>query len=183
MVRKMLEGCPSCGGTLSITEVRCDRCDTQVRSRYRPSSFDALSEEQSTFLRIFVMSRGNLSEVEKRLGISYPTVRAKLDEVIERLAAAERQHEEPAGGFAGIGSAVASAMPNIGSIVESAVREAMRNVGPAGREAAGQAPPAEQPASARYTTRREVLEAIHRGEISAAEGMARIQALREEAAR
>src|ERR671933_1099518 len=89
MVRKILESCPSCGGRIEIGEVHCTRCDTQVRARYRPCDFCALTEEQSTFLRIFVLSRGNLSEVEKRLGVSYPTVRAKLDEVIERLGATE----------------------------------------------------------------------------------------------
>lgn len=92
MVRKILESCPSCGGELAITEVRCTRCDTQVRARYRPCDFCRLSEEQSTFLRIFLTSRGNLSEVEKRLGVSYPTVRAKLDEVI---AALETPRPEP----------------------------------------------------------------------------------------
>ena len=88
MARKILESCPSCGGRLEITEVRCTQCETRVQARYRPCDFCGLSEEQSTFLRIFLTSRGNLSEVEKRLGVSYPTVRGKLDEVIARLSAA-----------------------------------------------------------------------------------------------
>ena len=96
MVRKVLESCPSCGGELEITEVRCTRCETQVRARYRPCDFCSLSEEQSTFLRLFLTSRGNLSEVEKRLGVSYPTVRAKLDEVIGALEA-PRPERVPAG--------------------------------------------------------------------------------------
>jgi hypothetical protein len=89
MTRKILESCPSCGGPLVITEVHCTRCATQVRAHYRPCDFCRLSDEQSTFLRIFLTSRGNLSEVEKRLGVSYPTVRAKLDEVIARVSAGE----------------------------------------------------------------------------------------------
>ena len=89
MARKIIESCPSCNGKLAITEVRCTRCDTQVRARYEPCDFCALSSEQSAFLRVFVTSRGNLSEVEKRLGISYPTVRSKLDEVIDQLSAAQ----------------------------------------------------------------------------------------------
>ena len=92
----MIDACPSCGSEREIREVVCTRCDTQVRSRYRPCDFCRLSEEQSTFLRLFVTSRGNLSEVEKRLGVSYPTVRAKLDEVIVRLNAAEPLREETA---------------------------------------------------------------------------------------
>lgn len=89
MPRKILESCPACGGELEIRELRCAWCRTEVRSTFQPCDFCRLTEEQSTFLRLFVTSRGNLSEVEKRLGISYPTVRAKLDEVIERLAPAE----------------------------------------------------------------------------------------------
>lgn len=128
MTRKILESCPSCGGGLEITEVRCIRCNTQVRSHYRPCDFCGLSEEQGTFLRIFVTSRGNLSEVEKRLGISYPTVRAKLDEVIDRLGRPEAPEQ-----------------------------------------------PARQ--SAQDGDRRAILEAVSRGELSAAEGVARIRAL------
>lgn len=89
----MIDACPTCASELEIREVVCTRCDTQVRSHYRPCDFCRLSEEQSTFLRLFVTSRGNLSEVEKRLGVSYPTVRAKLDEVIARLNTAEAPRE------------------------------------------------------------------------------------------
>src|SRR5579884_3696469 len=96
MVRKVLESCPSCGGELEITEVRCTRCETQVRARYRPCDFCNLSEEQRTFLRLFLTSRGNLSEVEKRLGVSYPTVRAKLHEVIGALDAPRADSASPA---------------------------------------------------------------------------------------
>ncbi|HEV8638867.1 MAG TPA: DUF2089 domain-containing protein [Chloroflexota bacterium] len=84
-MRKILERCPTCGADLEIAELRCTRCETQVRGRYRSCDFCRLTDEQSTFLRLFVQSRGNLTELEKRLGVSYPTVRAKLDEVIERL--------------------------------------------------------------------------------------------------
>ena len=88
-MRKILERCPSCGSDLEIAELRCTRCETQIRARYHPCDFCRLSEEQSTFMRLFVASRGNLTELEKRLGVSYPTIRAKLDEVIERLGPVE----------------------------------------------------------------------------------------------
>src|SRR5215471_14608583 len=89
MNTKLLSACPSCGSELEVRELVCTRCDTQVRGHYRSCDFCRLSDEQSTFLRLFVTSRGNLSEVEKRLGVSYPTVRAKLDEVIARVSAVE----------------------------------------------------------------------------------------------
>ncbi len=85
-MRKIIETCPTCGGHgLAVSEVTCDTCGTQVRSRYSPCPYCALSEEQQTFLLLFVRSRGNLKDVEKTLGVSYPTVRAKLDEIIDRL--------------------------------------------------------------------------------------------------
>lgn len=85
-MRKMIEACPSCASSnLTITEVTCDACGTLVRSRYQPDPFSALDEEQQTFLLLFVRSRGNLKELEKTLGVSYPTVRAKLDDLIEQL--------------------------------------------------------------------------------------------------
>lgn len=87
IMRKIIETCPTCGDNkLVISEVRCATCGTQVRSRYSPCPFCALNEEQQTLLLLFVRSRGNLKDIEKTLGISYPTVRAKLDELIERLS-------------------------------------------------------------------------------------------------
>ncbi len=69
-MRRSLESCPSCGGPLVISEVRCTRCDTQVWASYRPCPFCTLTEEQSAFSWLLVPSCGNLSEVEKRLGVS-----------------------------------------------------------------------------------------------------------------
>ena len=90
-MRKMIEACPSCASSnLTITEVTCDACGTQVRSRYQPSPLSVLDEEQQTFLLLFVRSRGNLKELEKTLGVSYPTVRAKLDEASAALEAVQR---------------------------------------------------------------------------------------------
>lgn len=87
-MRKILESCPSCGGPLTITEVHCDSCDTQVRSHYQPCPFCRLSPEQMNFILLFVQSRGNLSELEKGLGVSYPTIRGKLEEIIRVVSAA-----------------------------------------------------------------------------------------------
>jgi len=87
-MRKILESCPTCGGPLTITEVRCDRCATQVRSQYEPCPFCRLSPEQMNFVLLFVQSRGNLSDLEKTLGVSYPTIRGKLDDIIKVVSAA-----------------------------------------------------------------------------------------------
>ena len=85
-MRKIIETCPTCHSRgLTISEVTCDACGAQVRSRYSPCPFCALSDEEQTFLLLFVRSRGNLKDVEKTLGVSYPTVRAKLDEIVDHL--------------------------------------------------------------------------------------------------
>lgn len=88
-MRKILEQCPACAGPLIITAVRCTRCETEVRGQFTPGQLAALSEEQLTFVHIFLRARGNLSEVEKVLGISYPTIRNKLDEIVKVLDRAE----------------------------------------------------------------------------------------------
>jgi hypothetical protein len=84
-VRKMLEACPSCGGSLVVSGVACNACGIEIKGRFRTCAFCRLTEEQSTFLLMFVERRGNLSEMEKALGISYPTVRSKLEEIIRAL--------------------------------------------------------------------------------------------------
>ena len=86
-MRKILEQCPTCGGPLTVTEVQCQRCHTQVRSRYSPCPFCSLAADQLVFVKLIIEKRGNLRELEKVLGISYPTVRGKLEEIAERLAA------------------------------------------------------------------------------------------------
>ncbi len=86
-MRKLLEQCPGCGGPMVVTEMVCPRCQTQVRGHYSPCPFCALTSDQLVFLKLFVEKRGNLRDVERELGVSYPTVRGKLEEVAERLAA------------------------------------------------------------------------------------------------
>ena len=95
---KQVNLCPSCGGRLEVRELGCPGCDLSVRGRFERCEFCALPEEQLRFLRLFVSRRGNLREVERELGVSYPTVRARLDDLLEALgypaspvSAAERQ--------------------------------------------------------------------------------------------
>jgi hypothetical protein len=69
-----------------------------MRGRFEPmeqSPFAHLSDEQEAFLRLFVLSRGNLSDVERSLGVSYPTVRAKLDDLIGAVSAGEESQLAP----------------------------------------------------------------------------------------
>lgn len=74
--------CPVCGGEFMVTQVKCRDCGSRLEGRFTPSLFGNLSDEQIRFIKIFLASRGNIREVGKALGISYPTVRTRLDEII-----------------------------------------------------------------------------------------------------
>lgn len=91
--------CPTCDTQLGIRELGCPHCGTTIRGDWESNPFQRLNADQQAFLILFVRSRGNLSEVERALGVSYPTVRAKLEELINALAdatpPAEPGSEEP----------------------------------------------------------------------------------------
>lgn len=94
-MRKIIESCPSCGGGLAITEVSCTVCDTVVRSHYAPCPFCRLSAEDSAFLLSFVGNRGNVKEMERELGVSYWSIRSRLNEVIAALGLEPGDDAEP----------------------------------------------------------------------------------------
>ncbi len=85
-----VEACPSCEGPLEVRELYCPTCEIQLRGRFETGvggPFSRLNDDQLAFLRLFVVSRGNLSDIERTLGVSYPTVRAKLDDLIAAVSA------------------------------------------------------------------------------------------------
>lgn len=82
---KMLSRCPVCEGELKITEVTCNRCSTQLRSAFDPCRFCSLTAEHLGFIEVFLRCEGNLSRVEKELGVSYPTVRNRLAAALTAL--------------------------------------------------------------------------------------------------
>ena len=84
-MQNMFDKCPACGGRLVITECQCSQCQLQMRGEFRPGQFLNLSDDQLAFIQVFLTTRGNLSEVERILGVSYPTIRNKLDEINEIL--------------------------------------------------------------------------------------------------
>ncbi len=96
-MRKILESCPTCGGEMLVSELSCTVCDTVVRSRYTPCPFCRLSPEDLAFMLLFVRSRGNVKDMERELGISYWTIRGRLNEIIAAmgLGGEDQPAEEP----------------------------------------------------------------------------------------
>jgi len=84
-MRKILEKCPTCGGEFAVTELTCTTCDTVVRSQYSPCPFCRLSPEDVEFMLVFVRNRGNVKDMERELGVSYWTIRGRLNEVITSM--------------------------------------------------------------------------------------------------
>src|SRR5438128_3323000 len=86
-MRHALTQCPVCDSPLAITELRCRDCGTALRGEFPLTRcpFCVLPAEQLKFLDLFLRCRGNLRDVERTLGLSYPTVRARLDALLATL--------------------------------------------------------------------------------------------------
>jgi hypothetical protein len=68
-----------------VRELECPACEITVRGRFETCPFCGLSAQQLELIKIFLKSRGNIKEVEREMGISYPTVRGRLDEIVQAL--------------------------------------------------------------------------------------------------
>ncbi len=85
MAYPLISECPVCSKQLKITKLQCTHCHTTIENEFELSNFATLSKEQLSFIETFLKCRGNIKEVEKELGVSYPTVRGKLDDIISSL--------------------------------------------------------------------------------------------------
>jgi hypothetical protein len=85
MARDVIATCPVCRGELTVTRLQCRSCGTALEGEFGVGRFGRLEREQLTFLESFLRSRGNLKEMERELGISYPTVRSRLETLLRAL--------------------------------------------------------------------------------------------------
>lgn len=85
MIRTAPTTCPVCQGEYEITTLTCKKCSSQLNGHFHGCDFCDLSEEDAYFVLTFLKCRGSIKDVEKVLGISYPTVRSRLDRVIANL--------------------------------------------------------------------------------------------------
>lgn len=77
--------CPVCGETLALTRLSCDECGTELTGHFPTCEYCSLGPEDRETLRVFLRSRGNVKELERHLGVSYPTARARFDGILVKL--------------------------------------------------------------------------------------------------
>src|SRR5439155_6579298 len=85
MAHDVISTCPVCQGELTVTRLHCRSCGTALEGEFGVGRFGRLEREQLAFLESFLRSRGNLKEMERELGISYPTVRGRLETLLRAL--------------------------------------------------------------------------------------------------
>lgn len=89
MVHDVIATCPVCTGELTVARLHCRTCGTALEGEFGVGRFGRLDRESMSLLESFLRSRGNLKEMERELGISYPTVRGRVDALVRALGLAE----------------------------------------------------------------------------------------------
>ena len=89
MVHDVIATCPVCSDELTITRLHCRSCGTALEGEFGVGRFGRLDREQMSLLESFLRARGNLKEMERELGISYPTVRGRVDALVRALGLAD----------------------------------------------------------------------------------------------
>jgi hypothetical protein len=85
MEREVISTCPVCEGRLQVTRLHCNTCGTTIEGEFNVGRFARLGRDQMSLLESFLRSRGNLRELERELGISYPTVRGRVETLLRVL--------------------------------------------------------------------------------------------------
>ena len=84
-VRPIDTECPYCGSGMTVTQMSCAHCRVAVNAAFPMSRLGSLPVEHQRFIEMFVLAGGNLKEIAEHVGVSYPTIRSRLDKVIESL--------------------------------------------------------------------------------------------------
>lgn len=87
--------CPVCSEPMEITKLHCPSCESELSGHFAPCRFCALPEKDLRFIEVFLKCRGSIKDVERELGISYPTVRNMLDNALRALGFEEAEPSPP----------------------------------------------------------------------------------------
>ena len=94
MPHDVISTCPVCSSELAVTRLHCRSCGTTLEGDFSVGRFGRLSRDQLTLLESFLRSRGNLRDMERELGISYPTVRSRVEALVRALGFGARGDDE-----------------------------------------------------------------------------------------
>lgn len=83
--RRPPSNCPVCSHRFMTTRVTCPECSTELSGAFTQCEFCVLTDEDRDVLRVFLASRGNMKDLERHLGVSYPTARARFDALLGKL--------------------------------------------------------------------------------------------------
>ena len=100
MPHDVISTCPVCASELAVTRLHCRSCGTTLEGDFSVGRFGRLNRDQLALLESFLRSRGNLRDMERELGISYPTVRSRVEALVRALGFGPRpdgdEPDEPA---------------------------------------------------------------------------------------
>lgn len=85
MQREVISNCPVCESQLHVTRLHCNTCGTTIEGEFTVGRFAHLGRDQMLLLEGFLRSRGNLRELERELGVSYPTIRGRVEGLLRAL--------------------------------------------------------------------------------------------------
>src|SRR5688572_31008779 len=95
MQREVISTCPVCESQLRVTRLHCNTCGTTIEGEFNVGRFADLGRDQMLLLEAFLRSRGNLRELERELGVSYPTVRGRIDDLLRAVGLADSAPSVP----------------------------------------------------------------------------------------
>jgi hypothetical protein len=126
MAHDVISTCPVCSNELAITRLHCSSCGTTLEGEFSVGRFGRLNRDQLALLESFLRSRGNLREMERELGISYPTVRARVEALVRALGFGARADAATGEGGPDDDTAVSPVPQTRTSILERLARGEMK---------------------------------------------------------
>ncbi|RYJ45626.1 DUF2089 family protein [Flavobacterium beibuense] len=91
MIPKLPITCPSCSSSLNVSQLACPSCSTTVSGNFPLPVLLRLNQEEQDFILQFFLTSGSLKEMASQMGISYPTVRNRLDDLISKIKQLQNQ--------------------------------------------------------------------------------------------
>lgn len=85
MRNQVIGYCPICDNKLKVTKLGCSKCGTELSGQFHLSKFSYLKEDELKFVEVFVKNAGNMKQLQNELGVSYPTAKKMLNDVIQSL--------------------------------------------------------------------------------------------------